>query len=188
MKKNEHHQILKWLCYYLALFVMYAAMVNNPLSFASQNHGFLSSAGQPVIILPLCAAVAMFEKEVSSAIFGMFGGLLLDMAAGSLFGFNAALLMLCCMLVSLLSTNLVRTNIVNGVFFTAACALFAGFMDYIFNYRVWGNSAAGEGGLAVVMSRVIIPSYGGCIIASPLMYLPVSALHRRFKTKEIGDR
>ena len=43
----------------------------------------------PLLIIPLATAVAMFEGELAAGVFGVFCGLMLDMASGTLLGFSS---------------------------------------------------------------------------------------------------
>ena len=57
-----------------------------------------SSLGQakPLLVLPLCLAVSVFEGEFAGALFGMVCGLLWDYTAGRTVGMLALELMLLC--------------------------------------------------------------------------------------------
>ena len=129
---------------------------------------------QPALLLPLAVAVAMREKETGASVFGAVCGLAFDMAACLLFGFTGVLLMIMCCLTSFLSLNLIKVNIVNHFLLTALACAFIGFMDYFFNYGVWGGSTE------VVLSHAIIPSYVSGLVLAPLVYLLVRKIADRF--------
>ena len=75
-------QILKWVCYAVALFVC-AALQTTP--------GLLQlGQAKPLFILPLCLAVAVYEGEFAGALFGAVSGLLWDYTAGRTVGHAGA--------------------------------------------------------------------------------------------------
>ena len=81
-------QILKWVCYAVALFVC-AALQTTP--------GLLQlGQAKPLFILPLCLAVAVYEGEFAGALFGAVSGLLWDYTAGRTVGMLALELLLLC--------------------------------------------------------------------------------------------
>lgn len=73
-RMRSRSQILKWVCYAVALFVC-AALQTTP--------GLLQlGQAKPLFILPLCLAVAVYEGEFAGALFGAVSGLLWDYTAG----------------------------------------------------------------------------------------------------------
>ena len=73
-RKRSRSQLLKWGCYVLALFVCAALQTTPGL--------FQLGEAKPLLVLPLCLAVAVFEGEFAGALLGTVGGLLWDYAAG----------------------------------------------------------------------------------------------------------
>ena len=73
-RKRSRSQLLKWGCYVLALFVCAALQTTPGL--------FQLGQAKPLLVLPLCLAVAVFEGEFAGALLGTVGGLLWDYAAG----------------------------------------------------------------------------------------------------------
>ena len=85
---RSRSQILKWVCYAVALFVC-AALQTTP--------GLLQlGQAKPLFILPLCLAVAVYEGEFAGALFGAVSGLLWDYTAGRTVGMLALELLLLC--------------------------------------------------------------------------------------------
>ena len=93
-RKRSRSQLLKWGCYVLALFVCAALQTTPGL--------FQLGQAKPLLVLPLCLAVAVFEGEFAGALFGTVGGLLWDYAAGRTVGMLALELLLLCFGVSVL--------------------------------------------------------------------------------------
>ena len=65
-RKRSRSQILKWGCYVLALFVCAALQTTPGL--------FQLGQAKPLLVLPLCLAVAVFEGEFAGALLGKVGG------------------------------------------------------------------------------------------------------------------
>ena len=87
-RMRSRSQILKWVCYAVALFVC-AALQTTP--------GLLQlGQAKPLFILPLCLAVAVYEGEFAGALFGAVSGLLWDYTAGRTMGMLALELLLLC--------------------------------------------------------------------------------------------
>jgi cell shape-determining protein MreD len=85
-RMRSRSQILKWVCYAVALFVC-AALQTTP--------GLLQlGQAKPLFILPLCLAVAVYEGEFAGALFGAVSGLLWDYTAGRTVGMLALELLL----------------------------------------------------------------------------------------------
>ena len=68
-RKRSRSQLLKWGCYVLALFVCAALQTTPGL--------FQLGQAKPLLVLPLCLAVAVFEGEFAGALLGTVGGVLL---------------------------------------------------------------------------------------------------------------
>ena len=93
-RMRSRSQILKWVCYAVALFVC-AALQTTP--------GLLQlGQAKPLFILPLCLAVAVYEGEFAGALFGAVSGLLWDYTAGRTVGMLALELLLLCFALSVL--------------------------------------------------------------------------------------
>ena len=91
-RRRSRSQLLKWGCYVLALFVCAALQTTPGL--------FQLGEAKPLLVLPLCLAVAVFEGEFAGALLGTVGGLLWDYAAGRTVGMLALELLLLCFGVS----------------------------------------------------------------------------------------
>ena len=79
-RRRSRSQLLKWGCYVLALFVCAALQTTPGL--------FQLGEAKPLLVLPLCLAVAVFEGEFAGALLGTVGGLLWDCTAGRTVGWR----------------------------------------------------------------------------------------------------
>lgn len=81
-----------------------------------QNTGKISGGAFTVrafLILPLIVSISMFEREVASAVFGAFAGVLWDVSAG-VDGYNAFVIMLLCTACSLFISHFMRNSIITA--------------------------------------------------------------------------
>lgn len=127
-----------------------------------------AGGGKPAALLlfPLSAAIAVYESEIPSAVFGSCAGLLLDVSLDKLPGFTALWLCLCCAGISALFAQLLRKNIVNFLLMFIAVGGVYLYIDYYLYYKIW----AYEGYELVLKARLIpsalktlawsIPTYG----------------------------
>ena len=135
---------------------------------------------QPVFIIPLTVAVAMYESEMTACVFSLFGGYMIDIACGYIFGFSAVWLMTVGVAASLFVRNLIRVNIVNFMIITAAAVAAEFSMDYLFNVFIW-NIEHSE----VIVKATILPSAASTVIVSPAVYYLVRTVERRLGADNI---
>ena len=138
-------------------------------------------AWQPVLLIPLCVAVSMFEDELSSCIFALFCGFMTDIACNFVFGFSAVWLMAVCVASALLVRNLIRVNLINFILIGLAAVLTEFSMDYLFNILIW-NVPKGE----VILTASIIPSAAATVIVSPAVYFLVRMIENRLSGDEVS--
>ena len=130
------------------------------------------------LLLPLVISISMFEREVVSALFGAFAGLLWDLSAG-VDGFNTLVIMLICAVCSILINRLMQNNIV-----TAAVLGISAVGIYIFLY-ITICIVLDNGGypLSQVM-RFYLPSFILTSAFIPLFYGTVKVVFENNKTVE----
>lgn len=130
---------------------------------------------KPVLLLPVAVCISINENEIISACTGAVCGLLTDILFDRVFGFNAILFVMFCVMTSLLFVHYLRRNIVNAVLVTAAAAFLHGLIDYILSYYIW-NSAD----VSVIYTSTILPSCIMTTISAVLIYPAIRAIRFRF--------
>ena len=133
-RKRSRSQLLKWGCYVLALFVCAALQTTPGL--------FQLGQAKPLLVLPLCLAVAVFEGEFAGALLGTVGGLLWDCTAGRTVGMLALELLLLCFAVSAVMQLYFKNSAANFVLIASAAALLVLTLDWLFFYYMPGYSGA----------------------------------------------
>ena len=114
-RRRSRSQLLKWGCYVLALFVCAALQTTPGL--------FQLGEAKPLLVLPLCLAVAVFEGEFAGALLGTVGGLLWDCTAGRTVGMLALELLLLCFAVSAVMQLYFKNSAANFALIASAAAL-----------------------------------------------------------------
>lgn len=163
-RKMKTKVFLRWFFYSLCLIILYSVMSCGAFGL-----------WQPYLIFALAIGVSMREQEFSSSIFGIFCGFMLDISAGTLFGFFAVCVMPCCFLTSLLSRNLIKANLLNHLLFTGGTALFSFAMYYLFNYVIWSTE-----GRELILTKILLPSFAATLVTAPLMYFLTRFLASKF--------
>ncbi len=167
---EKRYRFAKWCIFALMLLFFYVMM-----------RAGIFGAWQPVLLIPLAAAVSMFEDELSSCIFALFCGLMTDIAFGFVFGFSAVWLMSVCVVSSLLVRNLIRVNLFNFCVVSGAATVIEFAMDYLFNVAIW-NIPKGE----YILFVSVFPTAAATFILSPAVYLLVRTAEYRLRTEEVN--
>lgn len=167
-RRRSRSQLLKWGCYVLALFVCAALQTTPGL--------FQLGEAKPLLVLPLCLAVAVFEGEFAGALLGTVGGLLWDCTAGRTVGMLALELLLLCFAVSVLVQLYLQVNPGNFAAVSTATALVVLSLDWLFFYYMPGYAGAGERFLWVVLPSALMTAPG-----SWLLHCAVRRISTEFK-------
>lgn len=134
MRKSTRTTI-KWGLYVLLLFFL-CGLQSAP--------GLFSIWGvKPILVIPMAVAVAFFEREVATGIYGLLAGFLWDISAGKLFGFYGMVVMVCCVVVTLLTMYCIRVNLINILIACLTVSLLCGLWDYVFYNLLWNYEGVG---------------------------------------------
>lgn len=132
---------IKWVVFAILAVFMYTSSTSG------------SGKPQAMLLFPFAAAIAVFESEIPSAVFGALTGLLLDVSLDKLPGFTALWLCLCCAGISALFGQLLRKNIINYLWTFAIVGGIYLYIDYYFYYKIWAFE-----GYQLVLTQLLIPS------------------------------
>lgn len=167
-RRRSRSQLLKWGCYVLALFVCAALQTTPGL--------FQLGEAKPLLVLPLCLAVAVFEGEFAGALLGTVGGLLWDCTAGRTVGMLALELLLLCFAVSAVMQLYFKNSAANFALIASAAALLVLTLDWLFFYYMPGYSGAASRWLWFVLPTAAL----SVPVCFPLFGV-VRRIHEEFK-------
>lgn len=166
-RTEKRYRAIKWGAFIFTLLIFYVIM-----------RAGIFGAWQPVLLIPLCVAVSMYEDELASCIYSLFCGYMIDIACGFIFGFSAVWLMAVCVGASLLVRNLIRVNLFNFCVIALTAILIEFSMDYLFNVVIW-NVPKGE----VILLVSIIPTAIATLVLSPAVYYLVRFIENRLTSE-----
>ena len=167
-RKRSRSLLLKWGCYVLAMFVCAALQTTPGL--------FQLGQAKPLLVLPLCLAVAVFEGEFAGALLGTVGGLLWDYTAGRTVGMLALELLLLCFALSVLVQMYLQGSTWNFALISTVTALAVLSLDWLFFYYMPGYSWAVSRWLTFVL-----PSAMMTLVPSLVLFSLVRHIYSAFK-------
>ncbi|MDO4731353.1 MAG: rod shape-determining protein MreD [Clostridia bacterium] len=121
---------------------------------------------KPLIIISSALSIAMLEKRNISIIFSIFTGFLMDMSLGGYFGFNTIIVLILCYLINILSTDLIKTNLLTSSIVNIVCITIVFTLQFLFLYVFKGY----EDQMYAFMNHYL-PLIVVSFLVSPLMYL-----------------
>lgn len=122
---------------------------------------------KPLLLIPVALCIASYAREHTALIIGIICGLLLDIVCGKLIGFNAIILCLMCIGISLLYKHFLMHRLLSFMALAAAGIFIQGVLDYFFFYAIWNYS-----NVSFIFTNHIIP----CCIYTLISALPVYAV------------
>ena len=134
---------------------------------------------RPLLVVPLTVCIAMFTGPVGGAAAGIACGILWDLYAARLLGFNALLLLVTGCLCGLLITLLMRNNLLTALLLSAAALLFVGLMNWLCYTLLLQEPEP-----VFILLRWILPSLGYTLVLAPLLYGATCQRARILKRRE----
>lgn len=134
---------------------------------------------RPLLLIPIVVSIAMFEGPIGGAAAGIAGGLLWDLYADRLFGFNAFILMIVCCACGLLVRLLIRNNLLSALLLFSGALLVQGLADWFFNHVLLMKE---EPFYALV--RLTLPNLAYTLVISPLLYGLTLLIARMLRKRE----
>ncbi|MBR5441413.1 MAG: rod shape-determining protein MreD [Clostridia bacterium] len=131
------------------------------------------------VVLPLCVAVAMHEREIAAAIFGAVAGVLLDVCTAN-DGFNSVVLMLLCAVCSLLISHFMQNNVVTAFVLAAGTITAYNLLYVLANIVLAGGSPVRQ------LLLFYLPSTVYTMVFVPVYYFLIRWIWE--KAEESGNR
>ena len=130
MTKYLRKKLLKFFVYALIVFSAYIIQT---------TPGLLEFCGvKPILVLPACICIAVFEGEFAGGLFGFFAGLFCDSASETVFGFNALVFLVFCAAIGLSTIYIFRRSTMNIMLLCLAAVFLRSSLEYFFNFILYG--------------------------------------------------
>ncbi len=149
----------RWILYYLVILICFCIMTSGTWM-------------KPILLVPVAVAISVGNGQYSSAFTGAFCGLLTDIACDKLAGYNAALLTVFCVVISLLYEFYLKNKFVNYAVITAVVAYIQCWLDYKFYYQMWEYENVEN-----IFSQVSMKVWAYTIISSVFIYLAIELIN-----------
>ena len=130
MTKYLRRKILKFFVYAIIIFAAYIIQT---------TPGLLDFYGiNPLLVLPACICLAVYEGEFAGGLFGFFFGLFCDSNTETVFGFNALLFLVFCVFAGLVTIYVFRRSTMNIMLLCLGAVFLRSAMEFCFNFILFG--------------------------------------------------
>lgn len=159
LKTTREHRILyvktalRWLLYYIVIFACFIIMCSGTWL-------------KPVFLVPVALCIAVKNNLYASAVTGAICGFLIDISCGKLFGYNAVILTICCIIISLLFEFYLRYKFVSFLFISAVISYIQCLLDYKFYYEIWNYENSER-----IFTQYTLKVWAYTVISSVFIYL-----------------
>ena len=128
----------KYLRRKIAKFSVYAAVVF--LAYIIQTTpGLFDFFGiEPLLVLPACLCIAVFDGEFAGGLFGFFFGLFCDSTSETVFGFNALVFLVFCVAAGLATIYIFRRSTMNIMLLCLTAIFLRSALEYFFSFILYG--------------------------------------------------
>ena len=157
---------LRWFLYFFIIFLSFTVMTSG-------------SWTKPVLLVPAALCIAMNNDLMASAYTGAFCGLLIDIACGRLLGFNAVVMTVFCVAMTLIFELYLRKKFINYIVTAAAMTFLQCWLDYKFFYEIWGYSDVER-----IFTNVTLKVWLYTVISSVVMYIVFRIINNILMPKE----
>lgn len=121
----------KWVVYSVALLLL--LVMQNTLALHVSNI---------CLILPAIIVISLNDDSDTGLILGGVFGLLWDITAGTLFGYNALLMIIFAFAAQIVAANLIRVKLVTNMLTAVVFAAIYQIITYFFFFVIWGDGGA----------------------------------------------
>ena len=164
-------KIIKFSVYAIIIYVLY---------ILQSTPGFLEvCTTAPILVLPACVCLAVYEGGFAAGIFGFFAGLLCDCAAETVFGFNALFCMAICVGTGLVFNYMLRRSVLNVMLVSLLAIFSRSVFEFFFTFVIYDYN-----GLSQFFYTVMAPQAALTAVFSLPMCLLFRWLHGRFEPEE----
>ncbi|MCI8650115.1 MAG: hypothetical protein HFG20_08370 [Anaerotruncus sp.] len=162
--------VAKYTAYFFVLVCLYVLQT---------TPSFMAVFGiKPNLVIPAAICIAMLEGEFTGGLYGALAGALCDLGDFCIFGFNAIILLIACVLAGLMVIYMLRATVLNFVLLAFGALLARTLLDYLLNYYMWGYE-----GVWMVLVYKMLPTVIYSAAAAPVSYYLLCWLHGWFAVR-----
>lgn len=171
MTKLFRRKLLKFSVYALIVFSAYILQTSTAL--------FDFCGIKPILVLPACICIAVFEGEFAGGIFGFVFGLFCDSAAETVFGFNALIFLIFCIFAGLATIYLFRRSTMNIMLLCLGAVFLRSSLEFFFVFILYGYENLSAFFYTEIAPQIVLTS----IFSLPFCIL-FRFLHGKFEPEE----
>lgn len=157
---------IRWLLYVIILLFSFVIMTSG-------------SWKKPVLLVPVALCIAVNSDIMISAFIGAVCGFLIDIACGRLFGYNAVILTIFCVAVTLIFELYLRKKFFTFMLISAGVSFLQCWLDYKFFYDMWDYADVER-----IFHNVTLKVWIYTLISSVVIYLIFKLINRLLMPKE----
>lgn len=174
MTKYFRRKVLKFFVYAVIVFAAYIIQTTPGL--------FEFFGVRPILVLPACICIAVFEGEFAGGLFGFFAGLFCDSASETVFGFNALVFLIFCVLAGLATIYVFRRSTMNIMLLCLGVVFCRCVLEFFFTFVLYGYENLWAYFYTQIAPQIVLTS----IFSLPLCAL-FRALHKKFEPEETKE-
>ena len=130
MTKLFRRRLLKFTVYAVIVFAAYIIQTTpNLLDFFGIK---------PLLVLPMCICLAVFEGEFEGGVFGFIVGLFVDSTSETVFGFNSLVFLVLSVSAGLLAIYVFRRSTMNVMLLCLFAVFIRALLEFFFAFVIYG--------------------------------------------------
>ena len=157
---------LRWTIYFVIIMASFIIMTSGTWK-------------KPVLLVPVALCIAVNNDLMASAYTGAFCGFLIDIACGRLLGYNAVILTVFCILITLIYELYLRRKFFNFMLISAAVSFLQCWLDFKFYYEIWDYENTDR-----IFRSVTLKVWLYTVISSVIMYFLFKIVNNLLMPKE----
>ena len=132
--------------------------------------------GKPLLLIPAAITISLLENEIPAMLFGLAGGLLLDLGYSDNIGFFSVTLTLSCFIIGLVFRDYLVISFLNATVFNAIFSAGLIILFFLFSYAF-----AGKGDVLYYFSHHIISRIIYTFLCGIILYFINKLLYKNLR-------
>ena len=157
--------VVRWLLYYFLILSSFIIMTSGTWR-------------KPILLIPIPICIAINNDQYASVFTGAICGFLIDISCNKLFGYNAVIITVSCLMTSLLFELYLKNKFVNYMAITALAAFIQCWLDYKFYYQIWKYDDVSR-----IFTRVSMRIWLYTMISAVFIFLIIRFINHFFMPK-----